>query len=146
MDDFRAILKRNTLKITRQRDAILETIFTAKEHFTPEKLNQMVAHNFPHLKVGIATIYRTLLLLESEGIVTSISFGANGKKYEYGKKEHHDHMICDECGKLIEFYDDTIEQKQIDVAAKYNFKIRSHSMQIHGTCKECQKTSGKGNN
>jgi len=137
--DFQDLLKANGLKITKQRDAILETIFTTKKHFTPEELNRGVAEKFPHLKVGIATIYRTLLLLENKGIVTSISFGANGKKYEYGKKAHHDHMICNDCGKLIEFYDETIENQQIKIAEKNNFKIRTHSMQIYGICEKCQK-------
>ena len=94
---------------------------------------------FPELKVGIATIYRTLTLMEEAGIVTSISFGTEGKRYEYGKKEHHDHMVCDRCGKLIEFVDDVIEERQEAIAAAAGFKITGHSMQIHGVCADCRK-------
>ena len=71
-------------------------------------------------------------------MVTSISFGANGKKYEAGTKDHHDHMICDSCGKIIEFCDEVIEELQEKVALKHQFKIIDHVMQIHGICKECQ--------
>lgn len=137
--EFDTVLKKNDLKSTKQRDAILEAIYTYNDHFIPEALHQKVQESFPELKVGIATIYRTLQLLESEHIVTSISFGTNGKKYEFGKKEHHDHMICNRCGKLIEFCDDIIEKRQDEIAEEIGFKITSHSMQIYGICKECQK-------
>ncbi len=140
-NEFLEILKKNSLKMTKQREAILKTIFAYKGHFIPETLHLEVQKSFPRLKVGIATIYRTLQLLESEQIVTSISFGTNGKKYEYGKKDHHDHMICNGCGKLIEFCDDIIEKQQEEIAKKIGFKIKSHSMQIYGICKECQEKS-----
>lgn len=136
--DFKEILKKNSLKITKQREAILEAVFLCDCHFTPESLHQDVSKTFPEYKIGIATIYRSLQLLEVEGLVTSISFGVNGKKYEYGRKEHHDHMVCNSCGKLIEFHNETIENKQEEIAKEYGFKIEDHTMQIFGTCKECQ--------
>lgn len=138
LEEFKALLRSNGLKITKQREAILATIFTSNGHFTPETLHRKVAKDFQELKTGIATVYRTLVLLESERIVTSISFGVNGKKYEYGRKEHHDHMICDKCGKIIEFLSKLVEEEQVRVAKKAGFKIRDHSMQIYGSCKECQ--------
>jgi Fur family ferric uptake transcriptional regulator len=136
--EFREILKNNSLKMTKQREIILEVIFSYRGHFIPETLHIEVQKKYPDLKIGIATIYRTLQLLESEQIVTSISFGANGKKYEYGRKDHHDHMVCNSCGVLIEFYDDIIEKQQERIAKKSGFKIKSHSMQIYGICKKCQ--------
>lgn len=139
LDDFKDILRKNGLKYTKQREAILETIFTSKTHFSSEDLHLSVAERFPELKTGIATVYRTLVLLEEEGIVTSVSFGTSGKKYEYGRKDHHDHMICDNCGKMIEFLDDTIELKQEEIAKQHKFKISGHSMQLHGLCETCQK-------
>ncbi|MCV6607147.1 MAG: transcriptional repressor [Campylobacterales bacterium] len=135
---FQEILKENSLKMTKQREIILQTIYEYEGHFIPEGLHKKVQESYPELKVGIATIYRTLQLLESENIVTSISFGANGKKYEYGGKDHHDHMICNKCGRLIEFCDDTIEKQQEKIAKKARFKIVNHSMQIYGICQECQ--------
>jgi len=75
----------------------------------------------------------------TSSIVTSLSFGAQGKKYELGAKEHHDHMICTTCGDITEFLDEEIENRQNLIAKELNFNILDHSMQIYGTCKNCQK-------
>lgn len=138
IDGFKELLKKNGLKYTQQREALLRTVCETKGHFTPEELYQAVQKKFPNLNVGIATVYRSLGVMEQESLVTSVSFGVNGKKYEFGQKEHHDHMICDKCGKMIEFVDETIEKRQEDIASQYDFKITNHSMQIHGICHSCQ--------
>ena len=70
-------------------------------------------------------------------MVTSLSFGAQGKKYELGAKEHHDHMICTQCGNITEFVDEDIEKRQDLIAKELGFKISDHSMQIYGTCSKC---------
>ncbi|MGE4295219.1 MAG: Fur family transcriptional regulator [Campylobacterales bacterium] len=139
LERFKHLLKLSGLKYTQQREAILRTIYESEGHFTPEMLHQQVQQLFSDQKIGIATIYRTLSLLESEHIVTSISFGVSGKKYEFGMKQHHDHMICDKCGKMIEFVDETIEKRQAAIAKNHNFIITGHTLQIHGICEECQK-------
>ncbi|WP_345986889.1 transcriptional repressor [Sulfurimonas sp. HSL1-2] len=141
LEDFKKLLKKNGLKFTIQREVILETLYNSDEHLTPEALHKKIQENYPDLKTGIATIYRTLGLLESEEIVTSLSFGAQGKKYELGAKEHHDHMICTECGSITEFVDEEIEKRQHAIADKLGFQMKDHSMQIYGVCAECQKKS-----
>jgi len=137
LEDFKKLLKENSLKFTIQREVILETLYNSDEHLTPESLHHLIQENFPDLKTGIATIYRTLSLLEDSQMVTSLSFGAQGKKYELGAKEHHDHMICTECGNITEFVDEEIEKRQDAIAQTLGFKISDHSMQIYGTCKKC---------
>ena len=137
MEEFKGILRRNNLKFTQQREAILEAVYGFKGHFSPEDLYQTVQDENGGLNIGIATVYRTLALLEKEGLVTSLSFGVSGKKYEYGKKAHHDHMICERCGKIIEFVDEEIEARQAKIARDHGFTITDHAMQIHGICKEC---------
>ena len=136
--EFTELLKRNNLKYTKQREIILECLYNNNEHLTPELLHDLIQEKFPDIKVGIATVYRTLSLLEDSKMVTSISFGAAGKKYELDNKRHHDHMICTHCGTIIEFVDDDIERLQEEVARKFNFKITTHTMQIYGTCQACQ--------
>ncbi len=138
LNDFKALLKDNSLKFTIQREVILETLYNSDEHLTPESLHHLIQENFPDLKTGIATVYRTLALLEDSNMVTSLSFGAQGKKYELGAKEHHDHMICTECGKITEFVDEEIEKRQHAIADSLGFKMSDHSMQIYGICKNCQ--------
>lgn len=136
--DFKELLKQNNLKYTHQREVILESLYNSKDHLTPELLHDLIQKKFPDLKIGIATVYRTLSLLEDSNMVTSLSFGVAGKKYELDNKHHHDHMICTQCNTIIEFYNDDIERLQEEVAKESAFKISSHTMQIYGTCQECQ--------
>jgi len=138
LKEFKALLKDNSLKFTIQREVILETLYNSDEHLTPEALHQLIGEKFPDLKTGIATVYRTLALLEESNMVTSLSFGAQGKKYELGAKEHHDHMICTNCGEITEFVDEEIEKRQHAIADALNFKMTDHSMQIYGICEKCQ--------
>ncbi len=138
LNDFKALLKKNALKFTIQREVILETLYGSDEHLTPESLHNLIQDKFPDLKTGIATIYRTLSLLEDSHMVTSLSFGAQGKKYELGAKNHHDHLICTNCGTITEFVDKQIEDRQHKIADELGFKMKDHSMQIYGICSKCQ--------
>lgn len=138
LGDFKNLLKKNNLKFTIQREVILETLYNSDEHLTPEALHHLIQEKYPELKTGIATVYRTLSLLEDSHVVTSLSFGAQGKKYELGVKEHHDHLICTECGKITEFVDEDIEKRQHAITKELGFKMSDHSMQIYGICRECQ--------
>ncbi len=139
LEDFKKLLRRNSLKYTAQRELILKIIYDNSGHFTPEDIYNLIKKKHPDVKLGIATIYRTLTLLEDANIVSSISFGTQGKKYEFGLKEHHDHLVCLKCGKIEEFLDDTIEKQQEAIAKKFNFKMTNHVMKIIGICKDCQK-------
>jgi len=136
--NFRKLLKSNNLKYTKQRELILEIIYNNRGHFTPEDIYNLIKKNYPDVRLGIATVYRTLSLLEESGIVSSISFGVQGKKYEFGLTEHHDHLVCIECGGIEEFIDDTIEKQQEIIAKKFGFEMHDHIMKIIGVCKECQ--------
>jgi Fur family ferric uptake transcriptional regulator len=135
---FKDILKQNSLKFTKQREVVLKTMYNNDEHFSPESLYMLIKKTYPKLNVGIATVYRTLNLLEDSNIVTSLSFGSSGKKFELGNKPHHDHMICKMCDEIIEFEDNAIEKRQEEIAKKYGFKLTSHLMQLYGICKKCQ--------
>jgi Fur family ferric uptake transcriptional regulator len=139
LEKFKSLLKNNALKFTIQREVILEALYNSDEHLTPEALHRLIQKNYPELKIGIATVYRTLSLLEEAEIVTSLSFGTQGKKYELGAKEHHDHMICTVCGDITEFVDTEIEKRQEKIAQEFGFLMKDHSMQIYGICSKCQK-------
>ncbi len=138
LSNFKTLLKKNSLKFTIQREVILETLYNSDEHLTPEDLHHLIQEKHSDLKTGIATVYRTLALLEESHVVSSLSFGAQGKKYELGAKEHHDHLICTECGKITEFVDEDIEKRQHAITNELHFKMSDHSMQIYGTCSKCQ--------
>lgn len=138
LEKFKKILKSNTLKFTKQRELILKFLYENDDHFTPEDIYILLKKQYPKINIGIATVYRTLALLEESGIVSSISFGVQGKKYELGLKTHHDHLICTSCGEIIEFFDKTIEDQQEKIAKKFNFQMTDHSMKIIGLCETCQ--------
>jgi Fur family ferric uptake transcriptional regulator len=138
LSNFKKILKSNNLKYTKQRELILEIIYNNRGHFTPEDIYNLIKDNYPDVNLGIATVYRTLALLEDSGIVSSISFGAQGKKYEFGLTQHHDHLVCIECGGIEEFIDEVIEKQQEEIAKKYGFKMKDHILKIVGICKKCQ--------
>jgi len=135
---FTELLRDQNLKFTRQREAILRALHETDDHLSPEEIHRIVARQNPDLNVGIATVYRTLTLLESAGLADSISFGKDGKKYEIGLKKHHDHLVCTECGTIIEFTDDVIEARQEAIAAAHNFRMTDHTMKIVGLCADCQ--------
>ncbi len=139
LNTFKIILKTNSLKFTAQREAILKTLYDHPDHFTPENLYLLVKREYPDLNTGITTVYRTLNLLEENKLATSLSFGSQGKKFELGNKPHHDHLICEKCGDIVEFEDEQIEILQKAIAEKYAFKLTDHLMQLYGICIECQK-------
>ncbi|AJC86001.1 Fur family transcriptional regulator [Campylobacter sp. RM16704] len=136
---FKKILKDNGLKYTKQREILLKTLYNSDIHYTPESLYVEIKRKNPELNVGIATVYRTLNLLEESGMATSISFGASGKKFELANKPHHDHLICKSCGKIVEFENSIIEQQQMLIAKEYNFKLTGHLMQLYGLCPQCSR-------
>lgn len=137
LEEFKKILKINGLKYTKQREALLRTMYHTDTHYTPEDLYVKMKQKYPELNIGIATVYRTLNLLEDEKMATSISFGIQGKKFELANKPHHDHLICKNCATIIEFEDPAIEKRQLAIAKEHGFKLTGHIMQLYGICKKC---------
>jgi len=138
INELKTIIKKKGMKYTEQRAIILQILVNLDDHLNAEEIHSIIQKEYPNQNIGIATIYRTLNFLEEVNLISSISFGSDGKKYEGNQKEHHDHLICTSCGKIVEFLDDDIEKKQEDIASKNGFTITDHSMQIYGLCKDCQ--------
>ncbi len=137
IEELRKIVKEKGLKYTEQREIILSILLTADAHLSAEDIHNKIKEKYPKSNIGIATVYRALSFLEEVDLITSIAFGSDGKKYESSAKDHHDHLICTSCGKIVEFFDEDIETRQEKVAKENNFKITGHSMQLYGICKEC---------
>ena len=116
----------NKLKITKQRRAVLNAFLECEKHVSAEELYNQVTLTDP--KVGLATVYRTLALLTQSGLASDLDFGDGQKRYESSfKSAHHDHMVCTECGKIIEFNHPLIEKYQEEIAIQNGFKIISES-------------------
>lgn len=135
---LRLYLKENGMRLTKQRKYIIE-YFCAKEgHRTAEELYRELKEEIPD--IGFATVYRTLHLLVDAGLATRRRFKDNITVFEITRgKQHHDHMICLGCGKIIEFKNNEIEKLQEMVASEYSFHTKSHSLALYGYCKDCIK-------
>ena len=127
----------NKLKITKQRRAVLNAFTECENHVSAEELYNIVTASEP--RVGLATVYRTLALLTQSGLASELDFGDGQKRYEHKyMHSHHDHMICTECGKIIEFNHPLIEKFQEEVASRNGFTITSHKLDMFGLCNECR--------
>jgi len=138
IDSLKAIIKQKGMKYTEQRAIILQILVDVDDHLSAEELHEIIKKEHPNQNIGIATIYRTLNFLEEVELISSISFGKDGKKYEGNNKVHHDHLICTLCGTIEEFVDDNIEQRQEKIAKDHGFMITDHTLQIYGICSKCQ--------
>ena len=131
-------LQRKGLKRTAQRDLILDIFLRTEEHLSSEDLYRLVQKEDP--TIGQTTVYRTLKLLSEAGLAREVRFGDNRTHYEHNyKHQHHDHMICSECGRIIEFFSAQLEGIQDAMAAKHKFQITQHLLRIIGICAECRR-------
>lgn len=139
---FRKHFQKAGLKRSSQRDLILEVFLETKGHFSSEELYQLVKQKDP--SIGFTTVYRTLKLLTESGLAQQVNFDDGRTRYERNYQDrHHDHLICVECGNLIEFYSEAIENMQDRIAESYKFKPTHHSLRIFGLCASCQKAVKK---
>lgn len=129
------------LKSTRQRDEILIIFADAGRHLSAEELYLLVKKANPG--IGYATVYRTLKLLADAGLAHERRFEDGFTRYEYNATDsHHDHLICNRCGAIIEFENEQIEQLQLSVAKKNRFLVQSHKLELYGLCSRCRGKTG----
>ena len=137
LSDFKDVLRRDGLKITPQRIAVLEEIMKDKGHRESEEFYMAIKTRKTH--VSRATVYRTLDILVQHGFARKLNLGDGRARYETKiDSPHHDHMICNNCGKIIEFVNYEIEKIQEEIAKHHQFKLQQHIHQLFGICKECQ--------
>ena len=135
-----AYLAGQGLKSTRQRDEILKVFTAAGRHLSAEELYHLVKKL--HAGIGYATVYRTLKLLAGAGLAHERRFEDGITRYEYNAADrHHDHLICNRCGMIIEFENEQIEDLQKAVARKNRFLVQSHKLELYGLCGDCRKKS-----
>jgi Fur family ferric uptake transcriptional regulator len=126
-------LKRAGLKITLPRIKILAILQNPNnQHISAEDVYKiLLEHNE---EIGLATVYRVLNQFDDAGIVSRHHFEGGKSVFELSHKNHHDHLVCLICGKVIEFEDNVIEQRQIDIADSHNIKLTNHSLYLYGEC------------
>jgi Fur family ferric uptake transcriptional regulator len=128
-------LEDHSLKHTRQREAILEVFLEVQGHITGEDLHQRVKDRHPG--IGYTTVYRTMKLLCEAGLASERHFDDGVTRYEV-EHEHHDHLVCVRCGKIVEFECSMIESAQDDIVQRYGFRLLRHRHELYGHCPSCR--------
>lgn len=130
-------LRKAGLKVTLPRVKILQILESSDtKHLSAEDVYKALIE--ADEDVGLATVYRVLTQFETAGLVMRHHFEGGSSVFELTTIDHHDHIVCQSCGSVEEFYDEVIEDQQEKIAKKYGFKITDHSMYLYGICKECQ--------
>ncbi|MCS6798062.1 MAG: transcriptional repressor [Myxococcota bacterium] len=133
-------MERNGLRSTTQRRLVTEVFFRSDGHVSIEELLSAVRRHDP--RVGYATVYRTLKLLKESGLAHERHFGDGMSRYEvHAEDEHHDHLICTECGRIVEFEEPAIERLQERVARRYGFRLTRHKHELYGVCPPCDRAA-----
>jgi Fur family ferric uptake transcriptional regulator len=129
-------LRDTGIKITQHKLAILE-LFAEHKHLDAFKIAKTLQNK--GIEISLATIYRILSSFEEHKIITKHNFGNEHANYELAvSNEHHDHLICLKCSKVIEFVSDEIEELQLQIAKQNNFEVKSHTLNLYGLCSECK--------
>lgn len=131
------------LRETEQRKRVLETFLATAEHVSVEDMYRIV--NEKSRKVGYATVYRTMKLIAESGLADEVVFNDGIARFEHrlGRKHHH-HLVCTDCGKVIEFESTAMDKGELEILAKYKFEQTSHHYKIFGLCRKCQGESRDG--
>jgi Fur family ferric uptake transcriptional regulator len=134
---FRQYLRSRGLAFTHQRRLVLDELLRRREHFDVERLVwRMQRRGVP---VSRATVYRTVAHLERSGIIRRIRRRASHAEYEFlGSRSHHEHLLCEDCGRVIEFCDEDLEAHIQEAARRSGFRMTRHVVQIYGLCSECR--------
>lgn len=126
-------LRKLGLKVTLPRMKILEILESSEtRHMSAEDVYKVLLK--AEEEIGLATVYRVLTQFEAAGLVSRHHFEGGHSVFELNQGHHHDHIVCNQCGKVVEFVEETIERCQEKVAKKAGFKIRDHSLIIYGDC------------
>jgi len=144
LEEFKRAIKNKGLKYTPQREQVFKEIISTKGHFEIEQMVHKIRQK--NIPVSRATVYRTLNIMKELGFVEEVIKINNKTIYEISIKEHHDHLICTSCRKIIEFQSEDIEKLQDKVCAEYGFLPKFHRLEIFGLCSKCQKKALARNN
>lgn len=132
-------MQQKGLKRSRQREVVAQVFYRTGGHIPVEALVARVRRLEP--RVSVATVYRTMKLLSQCGLAVARQFQDGQTRYEPALTHHHDHLICQLCGRIIEFEDPQIEALQAGVARRHGFEVESHRLELYGRCDGCRASS-----
>ena len=137
LDRFRRYLREHRQPVTRQRDLVARVVFSADDHPSVDGIRRTLKERGE--QVGTATVYRTLEVLVESGLVRAHDFGEGFKRYEpMPAQTHHEHLICERCGRVAEFQNERLERMLPVIADEHGFQHQRHKVEIYGVCRECR--------
>jgi len=135
--DIRAAVRKHGYKLTSQRRAVIKAIAGTHEHMTPSELYERVRRDNPG--IGLVTVYRTMDILAEIGLICELHSGNNCRSYLLRRPaEHHHHLICSECGQVIDFTDCDLSDIERRLSRDTGFEMESHLLEFLGRCPACQ--------
>jgi len=135
---FSQYLKDNGMLRSERRELILDVFLTTEKHPTVEDIYDLARKKDP--RIALATVYRAMKVICDAGLATETGFGDGVRRFEHKyRHKHHDHLVCLQCGRVIEVVSAEIEDLQGRLAARHGFVPESHKMQIFGTCSKCKR-------
>ena len=139
---FEQFVAHQGLRHTEQRDQVIKVFLATERHLTVQELYDLVRKK--HKGIGYATVARTMKLMCDSGVSRQLDFGDGSMRYEhkYGH-EHHDHLICEKCGKFVEIFSKRLETLQNELVKKHGYDQKYHKLDVFGICPKCQGRKGK---
>ena len=138
LERFRRYLRDHRQPVTRQRDLIAQIVFLSDDHPSVEAIIRRLRERGE--AVGTATVYRTLEVLVESGLVRTHDFGEGFRRYEpMPAQTHHEHLICERCGSVMEFQNERLERMLPIIADEHAFQHSRHRVEIYGVCRECRR-------
>ncbi len=136
---FLGFLAQRKLRLTGPRRAIIEAVFSTQSHFTADELLRWAQRR--DRSVSRATVYRTLPLLTASGLVREMDFGGDHKFYDpnYAERPYHNHIVCQDCGRIVEFESREIERLENEICRRLGFSVQAHRLQVVATCNELRR-------
>ena len=127
-------LKSSGVRITPQRHAILEYLISSESHPTADDIYKALENNFPNMSV--ATVYNNLRVFRNAGLIKELSYGDASSRFDFVTHDHY-HIICDECGTIVDFHHPGLEEVEHLASHVTGFKVNSHRLEVYGTCPTC---------
>lgn len=143
-EKLREYLMTRGKRFTREREIIVEEVFSTHEHFETDELALRLTNRKDGKRVSRATVYRALVEMEGAGLLRKVA-RPNGREvweHDYGYPQH-DHMICEICGDLTEFHNDAVQAIIEEVASQHGFLKKSHRLEVYGTCEKCRRPKAR---
>ncbi|HEY9582293.1 peroxide-responsive transcriptional repressor PerR [Savagea faecisuis] len=134
LKDALATLRESGVRITPQRHAILEYLISSEAHPTADEIYRALEDDFPNMSV--ATVYNNLKVFLNTGLVKELTYGDSSSRFDFASHDHY-HIICDDCGKIVDFHHPGLQEVEHLASHMTGFKVNSHRLEVYGTCPEC---------